>query len=664
MKHTILIVTLLTLAQALCAQDLVWAKRIGGNGYDYAYNLHQDNNGMIFLAGGFSDSVDFDPNSSTAFLYAEGGRDAFFAKYDQDGNLIWHKQLAGIGNENCRSIHTAPDGTVIVTGEFADSTDFDPNPSSTTYISSEQTDDMFLAKYTPAGDLVWAKAMPGSLWDYGRSIQIDTIGNIYLGGYFYDSTDFEPGPIATVEYSNGFYDIFIAKYDPAGNLLWVNTFGGTNDDFLSEIAIDLQGNCFIAGSFRDTVDFDPSPASAILETPNGVDGGFLAKYDPNGNFLWVVEIDGPETDNVQDVETDAEGNVYISGFFQNQVDFDPSPQRVELQTQGITDGFVAKYSASGSLNWAKQFGGGSGEVLARTLTLDPAGNVYISGGYWDEADFDPSPTNLTLPANGALDFFIAKLNNQGGFIWANNIGGLNTEFTYDIKANTAQEVYLTGIFGGTTDFDPALGISNLTSQGNTDIFLAKYQSPIVFPIKLSSFEAYYHQPQDKVWLHWETQSEENSSHFIIERSQDATNFASIGHLPAKGNTNTTQHYQFPDPNYEQGANYYRLKSIDNDGSFAFSDIKQVEITLTQLLHIQIYPNPTSNKATIILPSFPESEVFLNLTTLKGESLHQAYLPPQTTSHNYSLDLSSYPTATYLLHISIDQTQFTHKIIKQ
>ena len=193
------------------------------------------------------------------------------------------------------------------------------------------------------------------------------------------------------------------------------------------------------------------------------------------NLEWAQSIGGSSSDEAKQIITDDLGNIYLTGYFTGTVDFDAGTGITTLTSNGGRDIFVQKIDANGNLLWAKSIGSNysDGIETGTSISLDAMGNVYLTGIYWETADFDPGTGIHNLTSNGNNDFFILKLDTNGNFIWAKSIGGLDLEYPNSIVTDISGNQYLTGTFYGTVDFDPGIGIVNLTSNGTKDIFVLK-----------------------------------------------------------------------------------------------------------------------------------------------------------------------------------------------
>jgi hypothetical protein len=387
--------------------------------------------------------------------------------------------FGGVGEDFSEAATLDSTGNIYTTGRFQSTFDFDPGLG-TTNLTSAGGDDVFISKLDPLGNLVWAKGFGGSSNDVGTSIAVDSSGNVYTTGYFYEIVDFDPGAGTTNLTSAGQADVFVSKLDPSGNLLWAKRFGGSGAavDIGLSIAVDSTGNVYTTGRFEGTVDFDPGAGTTDLASAGGHDV-FVSKLDPSGNLLWAKSFGGSGAavdDAGFSIAVDSSGNVYTTGYFSGTADFDPGAGTSNLTTAGGTDVFISKLDSLGNLVFVKRFAGNSDDY-GRSIALDSTGNIHTTGHFQSTVDFDPDlarTSNLTA-AGGAFgqDIFVSKLDSSGNLVFAKRFGGTGDDFGYSIAVDSTGNVYTTGNFSGTADFDPGDGTSNLTSVGQADVFVSK-----------------------------------------------------------------------------------------------------------------------------------------------------------------------------------------------
>jgi phage-related tail fiber protein len=393
-------------------------------------------------------------------------QDLFFAKgFSNSAPLGGSLESKGIAVDGT--------GNRYVIGYFSNTADFDPG-AGTQNLSSAGVNDIFLAKYDASGNYVWAKSIGGTSNDLGYALAIDASGNSYITGSFTGTADFDPGAGTQNLSSAGVNDIFLAKYDASGNYVWAKSVGGTVNDLGYALAVDASGNSYITGLFNGTTDFDPGAGTQNL-IGAGSNDIFLAKYDASGNYIWAKSMGGTGSDIGYALAVDASGNSHITGYFSGTADFDPGAGTQNLSSAGNTDIFLAAYDASGNYVWAKRTGGTTNDI-STALAVDASGNSYITGSFTGTADFDPGVGTQNLSSAGNDDIFLAKYDASGNYVWAKSLGGTGNDIGNALALDASGNTYITGYFTSTADFDPGAGTQTLSSAGNADIFLAKYDA--------------------------------------------------------------------------------------------------------------------------------------------------------------------------------------------
>lgn len=379
--------------------------------------------------------------------------------------------MRGSSFDVCQAITLDGQGNVYATGYYSTTTDFDPGPG-VFNLHSVNAEDIFLAKYKTDGSLVWAKSIGDFRYQAGYAITLDTSGNIYITGIFFGSLDFDPGPGVSTLSSAGNEDVFIEKFDNSGNFIWAKRIGGPSNDFANAIVLDKFGNIYLNGYFDGTSDFDPGDAVFNM-TSDGSTDIYICKLSNSGNFLWARQIGGSASEGAYSIGLDEQNNVYSTGFFWGTVDFDPGPGVFNLISNGFGDGFILKMNSNGDFIKAGKIGSNN-VVRCTSLKLDHAGSVYVTGYFDGNADFDIGPgVALLNSAVGDEDVFIAKYNLDFDLLWVRQIGGpsFQRSFAMDVDAN--DNIYTTGHYNGSADFDPGPGTHILTSPGDPDIFVLK-----------------------------------------------------------------------------------------------------------------------------------------------------------------------------------------------
>jgi len=411
-------------------------------------------------------------------------------------NFEWAKKIAnssGHGMEYSAAIKVDGSGNVYTTGHFTHTVDFDPGPgvfNLTTYgMSAGYFGDMdiFISKLDASGNFVWAKQIgrgTTTTSESAASMVLDHSGYIYIVGIFSGTMDFDPGPGIFNLTSAGPSASFVLKLDYNGNFVWAKQMSEhAASCSANSVVLDGLGNICITGTFNGTVDFDPGPGTLMLNTAGGNDI-YITKLDANGNLIWVKQIGGTENDNTNAIATDASGNIYAVGNFTGAVDFDPGSGVFNLSSNPSygQDAFILKLDPSGNFVWAKDFAGGHGSAENKSLIIDNAGNIFITGHFKSLVDFDPGPgvfnmNTVTSISPVSNDIFIVKLDGGGNFIWAKQIGTSDfDEIGNYITIDNIGNIYITGTYEGLTDFDPGPGVFNLTGLSMERIFVSKYDN--------------------------------------------------------------------------------------------------------------------------------------------------------------------------------------------
>ena len=257
---------------------------------------------------------------------------------------------------------------------------------------------------------------------------------------------------------------------------WAKQFG-RGASFLGEprsLVTDATGNTYVTGSFSGTNDFDPGPGTYNLTTTGGADI-FIMKLNASGNLIWVKQIGGTFADDIANsIVLDLAGNLLVTGYFYGSVDFDPGMAVYPLTApNNFSDVFVLKLNKDGEFIWVKQVGGNSPDG-STSMIIDKSNNIYVAGTFWETADFDPGASVFNLTSISTADIFILKLNNDGEFLWAKQIGDNNAAIQVrSLKNDIDGNVIATGFFSGTCDFNPGAAFYYLSANAGYSGFVLK-----------------------------------------------------------------------------------------------------------------------------------------------------------------------------------------------
>jgi len=403
---------------------------------------------------------------------------------DPSGNMVWAKSFGGAGTDVGYSVAVDSDKNVYTTGSFQGV--------------------MFVTKMDPSGNPVWTKSFGGAGKNVGYSVAVGSDNNVYVTGSFRGTVDFDPDPdnIVNLTSNNDSLDVFMMKMDPLGNLVWAKSFGGLGHDEGFSVAVDSSDNdspdnVYVTGRFQRTANFTPGTGTTNLISYRGSWDGFVAKMDSLGNLVWAKSFGNskPEPkDHLNDygtsVAVDSSGNVYVTGWFGGKLEFHDGADTATLNPlrnpsvdvhccghrSGRPDVFVTKMDPLGNLVWAKSFGG-IYEDMGFSVAVDSENNVYVTGSFEGTVDFDPDPANFVglTSNNDSLDVFVTKMDPLGNLVWAKSFGDATEDKGFSVAVDSENNVYVTGNFRGTVEFDPdPANFVGLTSNNDSlDVFVTK-----------------------------------------------------------------------------------------------------------------------------------------------------------------------------------------------
>ena len=393
--------------------------------------------GNIYLAGYFNygDATSFSIGGVT--LPKIGLQDAWVAKLDSTRTVVWAKNFGGSGayvSGSGIAVDTA--GNVYLGGRFESAN------LTTPALTKIGEYDAFALKLDSSGTTIWAKNFGGSgAYVTPSGIAVDTIGNVYLVGSFFDQS--LTTPLLT---KLGTVDAFAIKLDSSGTRTWARNYGGGGASVTgSGIAVDGSGNVYLGGYF----------SSANLGTPAltklGTRDAFALKLDSIGTTTWARNYGGSGASVTgSGIAVDGSGNVYLGGEFRLANLTTPA-----LTKLGTRDAFALKLDSSGTTTWAKNYGGSGASAFGKGIAVDGSGNIYL-GGYFEQA----SLTTPALSLIGNSDGFALKLDSSGTTTWAKNYGGSGAYAKLgSIAADRSGNVFLGGYFQSANLTTPALTLS-------------------------------------------------------------------------------------------------------------------------------------------------------------------------------------------------------------
>ena len=520
---------------------------------------------------------------------------------------VWEWATAAGGSDDDRGYSITIDyaGNSYVTGYFEGTATFGSDS-----LTSSGPGDIFVAKIDAGGNWQWANKVGGSGSDIGKGITIDDAGNSYVTGYFWGTATF--GSYTLTSSGN---DIFVAKVDSGGTWQWATKAGGTEGDAGCAITIDYAGNSYVTGYFRETAIF-----GSYSITSNGGRDIFIAKMNADGNWQWATQAGGTGNDDGYSITIDNAGNTYVTGNFWGTATFGS----YSIISSGYGDIFIAKVDSGGNWQWATQVGG-SDDDRGYSITIDYAGNSYVTGYFEGTATFGSD----SLTSSGYYDIFVAKIDAGGNWQWATEAGGIYYDTGYGITIDDSGNSYVTGYFMETATFGPY----SLTSSGS-------YGCPDIFVAKMDA---------DGSWQ-WVTQAGGSSDDIGIGIAIDDN-----------GNSYVTG-------NFEDTATFgsYSLTSSGYEDIFV-AKLNPPVSTNPEInpdaFSLSNYPNPFTTSTMINYILKRETYLHLEIYNLKGqlvETLLEGNI--QAGDHTIEWDSHAMPSGVYFLKMKAGSEESIRKMI--
>lgn len=456
-----------------------WAKRFGGTGVEEGTAIAQDPSANIYLTGSFTGTVSFGSFSLTS----GGGQDIFTSKLDANGNVIWAKQGSGSNSNISQAIAVDDAGNTYVSGI----TTSNLLTFGSLSLPSSGGQIAFIVKYSNLGLEQWtSKVVSGVVSCSASGLAINDAGNfIYITGYF--SSGLAEFQSFTLYNSSGL-DSYVSRYNSSGVESLIDQALGFNDISASAIAINELDYIYVVGSFSSSPSYPATFGSYTISTLGALDG-FVASFNAN---QWPVKGGGGQRDYAADVAVDNAGNSYVTGVFSGYVsgfvlNGSATFGSTTIYSTSLSgNAYIAKYNASGKLEWVRQ-GGCTSATLAcsedfgTTIAVDPSGNSYVGGAYSGTSNFD----GITLSGGTIAGTpYVAKYNTNGTIQWAINPvqhGGSSIAHINSITCDASSNLYVTGSYSGTVTIG-----SNVFTSPNLKIFIFKLNSAGVVQWAISS----------------------------------------------------------------------------------------------------------------------------------------------------------------------------------
>ncbi len=502
-------------------------------------------------------------------------------------------------------------GNIYMTGEFTGTVEFG---NITLTSTSTGSSDVFVVKINASGTVLWAEKFGGGLQDFGKAITVDDAGNVYTTGLFSGTATF--GSLTLIGES-GSQNIFVVKQNSIGQVLWAEKFfgsfiGGTPQFQSTGITVDSESNLYTTGYFSDgygggTATFGDITLNFISEATAGSGTDiFVVKQNASGQVLWAKNFGANNSANAgviaRHITTDISDNIYITGNFLGTVEFETTALTYLSGTGSV---FILKMNTSGEVLWAELFGeeGTNFSSMGFGITIDTIGNVYVTGNFRGEMTVG---ADTITPIGNYNNMFLLKTDSFGEGLWAKGFG--DDIIGKDVSTDDLGNVYTTGYFYGTVDFDDI----TLTSNGLSDIFVLKMDNSGV--------------------VQWADQfgsaTSQSGYHIALGLGENIYISGLFSGMVDFGSTTLTA----------TGTNNIFLAKIAMDGNLV--------IQQNQSGQYKLYPNPVKNILNIEMSS-PNPQTTVKIYNLLGQKI----MDFGAINDIESLDLSELTTGTYLLKIN-------------
>lgn len=460
-RRTVFTATLLLLTAVVPAQapTWLWANGAGGPEEEEAEDIAVDAAGNTVVVGGF-ESATLTLGSTT--LTNGGAMDLFIVKYDPNGNVLWAVSAGQGFDDGAQAVDVDASGNWYVSGFFESGTLLFGSVALTN--SNPGNGDVFVVKFDPDGNTLWARSAGGPEHDESSALAVDGSGTCHMTGYWDSpSITFDAFTLTNATASS---EILVVRYDAVGNATWATSAGGSGDDYGRCIATDGAGNTYVGGRFESpSITFG---SSTLTNTGTGPDL-FVVKIDAGGNTTWSASNGGSGVVDVRGITVDATDNVHISGSF-DTASLTFGSTTLTNAGPGEEDIYVAKYDASGNVIWATS-AGGAGDDRVRAMALSSTGTSSVVGYYLSTA-ITFGATTLTNSFAGEGDIYVAGYDDAGSAIWALSVGSTGGEVGHGVAVDAAGNSYLAGYFNSPSI---TVGGTTLTNAGTDtdDFFTAK-----------------------------------------------------------------------------------------------------------------------------------------------------------------------------------------------
>jgi gliding motility-associated-like protein len=473
LKNYTLVLFLFLSGLCASAQTFRWSRGATSNNDVQSRRTATDRHGNSFVTGYFKGTAQF--GSLSVSSTTANATDIFLVKYDSTGTPLWARKAGGAGTDYGYGIAVDSGGNAFITGQYGSTATF-----GTLTIDAVGGNDAFIAKYNSSGTVQWVNRIAGTSEEYGYGVDVDRFGNIYATGFFNGNCTFSTQsgsssylPGVTLNRS----EVYIARYNNSGVLLWVRGFGGSNTDVGYDIVPDDSGNAYVTGTYQNNISF----GSASLSTAGFTVSGYIVKYNSAGVFQWAQN--GPESNNYAycyAIACDGEGGLYTTGYFNGNIKFGS----LNLASSGKNLAFIARFTTNGVFQWAEALNPpGNNVTWGHDIAADGSGNAFLTGTLHSSTASGANICGANIPGSAAggwgYNAILVKYNILGTCQWlirgtsANGPGGWG--YGQGVSVNDKGTITISGYNSSNFEFVINNGSTKYGYIGSKGSFIARFE---------------------------------------------------------------------------------------------------------------------------------------------------------------------------------------------
>jgi hypothetical protein len=603
---------------AQVAPEIQWQNTIGGNSFDYMRYLIQTSDGGYLLGGESGSNISGDKTEA-----GQGSADYWVVKLDGSGNIIWQNTIGGSDYDYLYSVIQTFDGGYLLGGLTSSGISGDKTEA------GQGSADYWVVKLDASGNILWQNTIGGSSSDNLRSVIQTSDGGYLLGGY---SSSGISGDKTEANQGIG-YDYWVVKLDASGNLLWQNTIGGSDYDYLYSVIQTTDEGYLLGGSSRSGISGDKTEPSQAF----GLSDNWVVKLDASGNILWQNTIGGTSSDNLRSVIQTSDGGYLLGGESYSDISGDKTEA-----SQGSADYWVVKLDGSGSIIWQNTIGGSKNDFLFSVIQTSNGG--YLLGG---DSESGISGDKIETK-QGGYDYWVVQLDESGNILWQNTIGGTNEDNLSSVIQTTDGGYVLGGI-----SLSGISGDKTEASQGDADYWIVKLSAEVASECMVPTSLLTVNVTPIKATLKWDA---------VLGAIGYRVKYKPAGASEWSHTISTNNQITINDliPNTEYSC---QVKTVCSKSPLATSESSayltfitlnfkfEDEMFSNKSSLVSGYPNPVKNQLTINM-SMPSGDITISINNLEGKRIE---LPITIQDTEAQINTSVLQNGFYMVQITNNKT---------